>query len=225
MTSISYSPNIDIEHYNTIKNIIVDKDKLTKRYIEIYKMTCVNNNKSYIGQTVVHRLNHKKYRPYGSIGRFKSHLSEAGSSKYGQCIKLNEDIIKYGKDNFIYEIIHVCDETESSNIELNYINNFNTIYPNGYNTFLRINKCLNPQSVEKYKDIKELKYPNEQYLVKGSIQGKHVGWRVRINKIETAFKSKCNTIEENKIIALEFIQKIRNYVEAKRLVAGTSLES
>jgi len=222
MTIISYSPNIDIEHYNKIKNTIIDKDKLTKRYIEIYKITCVSNNKSYIGQTVVHRLNHKKYRPYGSIGRFNSHLNEAGSSKYGQCIKLNEDIIKYGKENFTYEIIHVCDETESSNIELNYINNINTIYPNGYNTFLRINKCLYPQSVEKYKDIKELKYPNEHYLVKGSIQGKHIGWRVRINKIETAFKSKYNTIEENKIIALNFVQKIRNYVEAKRLVAGTS---
>jgi|LauGreDrversion4_2_1035121.scaffolds.fasta_scaffold34345_4 hypothetical protein len=223
--TIVYSPNIDIQHYNSTKNVILKINEITKRYIEIYKITCMYNNKSYIGQTVVHRLNHKKYRPYGTLGRFKSHLSEAGSNKYGQCAKLNEDIVKYGNDNFIYTIIHVCDEIESSNIELNYINTYNTVYPNGYNTFLRINKCLNPQSVEKYKNITEMKYPNEHYLVKGSIQGKHIGWRVRINKVETAFKSKYKTIEENKTIALDFIQKIRDYVEAKYLDAGTSLET
>lgn len=223
--TITYSSNIDIEHYNNVKNKIVDKENLSVRYIEIYKITCIVNNKSYIGQSFVHRLNHKKYRPFGALGRFKSHLSEAGSNKYGQCIKLNEDIITYGQSNFTFDIIHVCDETESSNIELNNMKTYNTIFPHGYNLFTKINKCLNPQSVKKYEDIKEIKYPNEHYLVKGSIQGKHVGWRVRINKIETAFKSKYNTVEENKKIALEFIDKIREYITAKRLVAGTSLES
>ena len=33
---------------------------------EIYMMTNIITGKKYVGQTVSHRLNHGKYRPYGS---------------------------------------------------------------------------------------------------------------------------------------------------------------
>ena len=57
---------------------ISEKDKVTG---EIYKITNISNGKIYIGQTRSHRLNHKKYRPFGYLGRFKDHISETNSNK------------------------------------------------------------------------------------------------------------------------------------------------
>ena len=97
-------PITDLKHYYSIKDMIIDKKDIEKiRYVEIYKITCIITNKSYIGQTVSHVLNHKRYRPYGAIRRFNSHISEAGSDKYGQCSLLNDDIINYGKNHFTLE--------------------------------------------------------------------------------------------------------------------------
>jgi hypothetical protein len=43
---------------------IEEKDKVVG---EIYKITNIKTNKSYIGQTRSHRLNHNKYRPFGYL--------------------------------------------------------------------------------------------------------------------------------------------------------------
>ena len=52
----------------------------------IYKITNIKTNKIYIGQTLSHRKNRGKYRPFGYEGRFKDHLSEAlCNSKKKQC--------------------------------------------------------------------------------------------------------------------------------------------
>ncbi len=44
---------------------------------EIYMIRNIHTGMAYIGQTVTHRMNHSRYRPYGYIRRFKSHVSEA----------------------------------------------------------------------------------------------------------------------------------------------------
>ena len=80
------SNNINID----LKNVILNDELL--RYCEIYKITNTINNKIYIGQAVSHILNHKKYRPYGMEGRFKSHIHEAFSNKKNQCHYLNNSI-------------------------------------------------------------------------------------------------------------------------------------
>lgn len=67
------------EYYEKSSQIILIDS--SKRYCEIYIITNTINNKIYIGKAVSHILNHKKYRPYGSIGRFKTHISEAFSNK------------------------------------------------------------------------------------------------------------------------------------------------
>ena len=46
-----------------LSNIILDHP--TKRYCEIYKIINLTTGKIYVGQTVSHILNHKRYRPYG----------------------------------------------------------------------------------------------------------------------------------------------------------------
>ena len=102
------------------------------------------------------------------------------------------------------------------------IKQYNTLDPNGYNYLSYNNRNLNSKSIEKYSNIKELDKNNADYLVKTSVQGKHIGWRVRINKIDTAFKSGKLTPDENKQLALNFIQELREHIEAKHLVAGSS---
>jgi len=186
-------------------------------------MTSKTSGKSYIGQCVSHILNHKRYRPYGSKMRFYSHLSEAFSNKKGQCKFLNEDIVKYGKNDFIYEILTVCTYEESDFYETQMIMKHNTIIPNGYNSTINGGgkKCITEQTIEyylttKYKDIKIMDKTDEEYIKpRNSIQ---IGWRVKIDNKLTEFSSSKITLDEKKQLALNFIQNLRKHIKAKHLV-------
>ena len=109
---------------------IGEKDKVIG---EIYKMTNTTNGKVYIGQTRSHRLNHNKYRPFGYLGRFNDHIHEAFSSKQKQSKCLNSAIRKYGQDSFTCELIHTCEVSELNEQEEQFIIEYNSKYPNGYN--------------------------------------------------------------------------------------------
>ena len=100
---------------------------------EIYKITNNITNKSYIGQTRSHRINHKKYRPFGYMGRFKDHIHEANSNKKNQSKYLNSALLKYGPNNFTCELLKTCSVTELNTYEQMYIIQYNTKFPNGYN--------------------------------------------------------------------------------------------
>jgi hypothetical protein len=114
--------------------MILNLDECDKVDGEIYKITNNINNKSYIAQTRSHRLNHKKYRPFGYQGRFKDHISEAlCNTKKKQCTYLNNSIRQYGKEAFRVEFITECSKDELDNMEELYIKQYNTLYPNGYN--------------------------------------------------------------------------------------------
>jgi hypothetical protein len=106
-------------------------------------------NKKYIGQTVSHRKNKNKYRPFGYEGRFKDHISEAlCNTKKKQCTYLNNAIRHYGRDAFTIELIMTCPKEEMDKYEQYYINEYNSIYPNGYNltsggkTFIKITTTI-----------------------------------------------------------------------------------
>jgi group I intron endonuclease len=101
---------------------------------EIYIITNTTNNKQYIGQTLSHRLNHGKYRPFGTIGRFKDHISEAlCNSKAKQCRYLNNAIRKNGSDKFKVELLEYCEKENLNELEIKYIFQKGTLFPNGYN--------------------------------------------------------------------------------------------
>jgi hypothetical protein len=112
---------------------ILNKDDVMKIKGEIYKITNTTNGKCYIGQTRSHRLNHNKYRPFGYLGRFKDHIHEANSSKKNQCRYLNSSIVKYGSECFTCELIHTCSLDELDIQEQQFIIQYNSKYPNGYN--------------------------------------------------------------------------------------------
>ena len=106
----------------------------TKIVGHIYKITNTITKKEYIGQTLSHRKNKNKYRPFGFQGRFKDHISEAlCNTKKKQCIYLNNSLREYGKEAFIVELVSECDKDELDTMEKKYIKEFNTLYPNGYN--------------------------------------------------------------------------------------------
>jgi hypothetical protein len=100
----------------------------------IYLITNKESGKSYVGQTLSHRKNKGKYRPFGYEGRFKDHISEAiCNSKKKQCTYLNNAIRLYGKDAFEISLITTCLKSDLDALEEHYITEYNTLYPNGYN--------------------------------------------------------------------------------------------
>jgi len=101
-------------------------------YGEIYIITNKKNNKSYIGQA-------KKWvgkfdKEWGTKGRVDSHFREAVCGKQDHCRLLNNAIRKYGKQNFSSKKICDCkDKKDMDEKEDKYIDEYNTLVPNGYN--------------------------------------------------------------------------------------------
>lgn len=92
------------------------------------------DGKCYIGQTVSHRLNHGRYRPFGYARRFKSHVSEAMCNrKKNQCSCLANAIRKYGSENFEVVLLQRCFRNDLDDAEARWIEEYDSIHPNGYN--------------------------------------------------------------------------------------------
>ena len=94
----------------------------------IYKITNIQNDKIYIGQTI---------RPIKD--RFHRHVNDAMNNildtHFARAIR------KYGKDSFIIEVIDEATTQEELNQKEQYwIKNFNSV-ENGYNETYAINKC------------------------------------------------------------------------------------
>ena len=103
----------------------------------IYCYTNKINNKQYIGQTN-NLENRKKQHIQDTIHKHKGH-----ENAYNQPIHCA--MRKYGLDNFelsILKIIDTDDWDEVNKIESNFIKEYNTLSPNGYN--LQAQGCANP---------------------------------------------------------------------------------
>lgn len=100
----------------------------------IYEITNKESGMKYVGQTVSHRKNKSKFRPFGTIGRFKDHISEAiNNTKKNQCSYLNNAIRKYGIDSFTVTTLETCLISKLDEREQYYIQYHDTLYPKGYN--------------------------------------------------------------------------------------------
>ena len=83
--------------------------------IGIYKITNKINNKSYIGQSI-----HIEQR-------WEEHLY-----KTSKCSLIKYALFKYGKDNFIFEVLEECSREELNEKEQYWIEKYDT-FNNGYN--------------------------------------------------------------------------------------------
>ena len=211
--------------YLELSNHILDDP--TKRYCEIYKIIHLSSGKVYIGQAVSHILNHKRYRPYGHEGRFKCHISEAFSTKKNQSHYLNNAIRKYGVIDFVVELIECCERSVADEREIFYINELNSLFPNGFNlkkggkTFTHSdeskkrvsNGVLNyfkDKKSERFKNVNQIDDDIEKYIKPLKKYNEQYGWYVYIDKIKADFGGVHISLEESKISAIEFIQNLKN---------------
>jgi group I intron endonuclease len=221
-----------------------NKDKIlddpTDRYCEIYIIRNLANQKIYIGQAVSHILNHKRYRPYGCEGRFRSHISEAFSQKKNQCHYLNNSIRKYGVENFEVELLENCNVEDANERETFYIKHHNSVFPTGYN--LKIGGTVFEHSEEskkrvsngviryfedkkfgRFDSITKIDDDIEKHIRPLSRNNEQYGWYVYIERKKADFGGVHISLEESKNSAIEFIHALKNRL-ARRLVAGNSLE-
>jgi hypothetical protein len=113
------------------QEILLDNSKVKGL---IYLITNKETKKQYVGQTLTHRKNRGKYRPFGIEGRFQDHLSEAiCNTKKKQCSYLNNAIRHYGKDAFEVYLVTECSKEDLDINEQKYIEEYKTLYPYGYN--------------------------------------------------------------------------------------------
>jgi hypothetical protein len=98
---------------------------------------CIEQNdsgKQYVGQTVTHRLNKGKYRPYGVRRRFAEHCSNAlCNTKPSQSSCLYNEIRLHGSDAFTYFELEVCPLESLDSRERYWIDQQSSTYPAGYN--------------------------------------------------------------------------------------------
>lgn len=84
----------------------------------VYLITNKINGKQYIGQTI---------QPLEDRWRYHK-------SKSSRCLALKSAIDKYGVDSFEIEILTICNNDQELNKkEVEFIKQFNTLAPNGYN--------------------------------------------------------------------------------------------
>jgi len=95
----------------------------------IYKVTCIPEQKSYVGQTQKFKYKNEKPYRYGIAGRWCDHVSSARSSE----TPLHNSIREHGAESFVYEMIERVDDTHADEREAYWIRELNTIAPHGYN--------------------------------------------------------------------------------------------
>lgn len=194
------------------KNIL-NLDEKNKVNCHIYIIKNKINDKIYIGQAISHRLNKGKYRYFGYDGRFKDHISEAiNNTKKNQCTYLNNAIRKYGKDNFIVELLEICEVQFSDNKEIYYIDKYNSIYPNGYN-LTKGGKNFSNKNIFDEKITNQLNIPNSK-------RGRNFGFSHKdetINKMKKYYEEKKNDGEFQKKIKDCMKNTISNFFEIKKI--------
>jgi hypothetical protein len=95
---------MDLGHW--ISNIIIEEGDVP--YGFIYKITCLSNNRKYIGKKQCQSI--LKKRPLKGKKNKRHEIKETDWKSYTSSSReLNEDIERYGKENFRFEIIELCD--------------------------------------------------------------------------------------------------------------------
>jgi group I intron endonuclease len=96
----------------------------------IYKITCLNNLKQYIGQ---------------SIQPTKRWYDHKRSAINNPVQVISKAMAKHGTDNFVFEIVAVCKtKADADIIEPELMQQYNTLVPNGYNVHPKAGGGANP---------------------------------------------------------------------------------
>lgn len=89
------------------------KQEIAKNVSGVYLIQCLANGKNYIGSAKCIR------------SRWRKHVNDL-NKKIHHSIKLQEDWIKYGEDQFKFEVLLECSHADSKKYEMEYIQKFNS---------------------------------------------------------------------------------------------------
>lgn len=163
--------------------------------IGIYKITNKINNKSYIGQSI-----HVEER-------WKEHIEKNNNKSL-----IHLAIIKYGVENFSFEILEQCSQQELNDREIYWIDKYDT-YQNGYNL------TLGGESGRKY-DVNEIleTFNKTQSLFKtANIIGCHITTVRNVCRglgINLSYLQEAKPVEKIDPITLNIIQEYYSISEA-----------
>jgi group I intron endonuclease len=111
----------------------------------IYTITNKTDNKTYVGQTV---------RELDT--RWKDHLKKRSNCRY-----LKSAINKYGVENFVFNLVCITFDNMLDDMEIQYIQKYNCLVPNGYNLRLGGNSGRhNAETKQKISESLKLRYKN-----------------------------------------------------------------
>ena len=111
----------------------------------IYKITNKVDNKIYVGQTL-----------QDCELRWKQHLKKRSNCRY-----LSSAIKKYGADNFEFKLVCITFDNKLNEMEIKYIEQYNSLAPNGYNLRLGGNSGRHHiETKQKISDTLKTKFKN-----------------------------------------------------------------
>lgn len=194
----------------------------------IYKLTSPSN-KCYIGQTI-------KSIEY----RWKEHIYDANNLNQDRCKCLNSAIRKYGETEFLIDKIIECNDDELNKYEEQYIQQYKSFVPYGYNiklggsngkhseeTKLKISKALigrerTLESLEKANEKKKNDNSLPMYICEFKKNNILVGYRIcnhpNSKNIEKKFISMQISLVEKRELAinyLNYLNSLENPLEKK----------
>lgn len=216
---------------------------------EIYMVTCLKNNKKYIGKSNSYVT--KKNIRQGTHGRFVRHLRDSTSEKSKNDIPLlYEDMRKYGSDNFKTETLYICDKNDLKKAEEYFTNLYkssNDIF--GYNLNVGNKKPNDEKHLQNYNKNKQnsninrakngaMKQSEESKKLPPNIsifkrKGTPVGYKVELKrdgKLKSkTFSSVENTMEQNLQLAINqrkiFLKELNEYESDEEKSESSDKES
>jgi hypothetical protein len=142
----------------------------------IYKITNRTDNKIYVGQTI-----------QDVEARWKDHLKKGSNCRY-----LKSAINKYGLDNFDFKLVCITFDNNLDDMEIKYIEQYNSLVPNGYNLRLGGNSGRhNAETKQKISETLKKRYDtgnSEESINKGIItrrKNKIIQFDVQGNRIHS----------------------------------------
>jgi group I intron endonuclease len=111
----------------------------------IYTIKNKTDNKIYVGQTI-----------RDVEERWKDHLKKGSNCRY-----LKSAINKYGVDNFEFKLVCITFDNQLDDMEIKYIEQYNSLVPNGYNLRLGGNSGRhNAETKQKISDTLKKNFAN-----------------------------------------------------------------